>query len=80
MIGLHTDVIVETFTVEKHLESGVEGEVVERSRPIASVLMAMYKPTPHRNFGLGFVGEFAEGENYVLTRAAMEYGIELPCN
>jgi hypothetical protein len=80
MIGLHTDIIVETFKVEKHLESGEEGEVVERSRPIAPALMAMYKPGRHWSFGLGMGGEFAEGENYVLTRAAVEYGVELPSN
>jgi hypothetical protein len=80
MIGLHTDMIVETFTVEKHLESGEQGEVVERSHPIAPALMGIYRPNHHWGFGLGIGGEFADGENYVLTRAGVEYAIELPKN
>jgi hypothetical protein len=79
-IGLHTDMIVETFKVEKNLESGQEGEVVERSHPIAPALMAVFNPNHHWGFGLGIGGEFAEGENYLLTRTGVEYGVELPKN
>jgi hypothetical protein len=76
-IGLHTDVINETFTVEKNLESGGEGEVVERSMPIAPAIMGVFKPTHHWGFGLGVGGEFAKEENYMLTRAGVEYVAEI---
>jgi hypothetical protein len=80
MIGLHTDMIVETFEVEKHLESGEEGEVVERSQPIAPAIMGMYKPNHHWSFGFGIGGEFAKEENFLLNRVAVEYSVELPKN
>ncbi|MCU0389095.1 MAG: hypothetical protein MUE71_10865 [Chitinophagaceae bacterium] len=76
-IGLHTDLITETFEVEKHLENGGEGEVVERSTPIAPAIMGVFKPTHHWGFGLGLGGEFAKEENYVLTRAGVEYVAEI---
>lgn len=79
-IGLHTDIITETFKVEKHLESGAEGEVVERSRPISPAIMAMYKLNHHWSFGAGMGGEFAKEENFLLNRIAIEYGVELPRN
>ncbi len=75
-IGLHTDLIVESFEVEKNLESGTE-EVVERTRPIAPAVMGFYKPTKHWNFGLGIGGEFAKEENYLLARLGIEYGAEI---
>ena len=75
-VGLHTDFIVESFEVEKNLESGIE-EVVERTRPIAPAIMGFYKPTEHWSFGIGMGGEFSKEENYVLNRAAVEYGAEI---
>jgi hypothetical protein len=77
MVGLHTDFIIETFEVEKHLEGGGEGEVIERTKPIAPALMGFFKPNHHWNFGLGLGGEFAKEEDYFLTRAAIEYGAEI---
>ena len=63
MIGLHTDIVLETFEVEKNLEGGTE-EVVERTRPIAPAILFIYKPTEHWSLGLGVGGEFAKEENY----------------
>ena len=76
-IGIHTDLILETFEVEKHLEGGGNTEVVERTKPIAPALMGFYKPNHHWNFGLGFGGEFAKEDNYLLSRAAVEYAVEI---
>jgi hypothetical protein len=76
-IGLHTDIITETFEVEKNLDGGGNEEVVERSRPIAPAIMGFYKPSEHWGFGLGMGGEFAKEENYALTRVAVEYGAEI---
>jgi hypothetical protein len=76
MIGLHTDIVMESFKVEKDLAGGEE-EVVERSRPVAPALMFFYKPTGHWSLGFGVGGEFAKEENYSLTRLAVEYGSEI---
>jgi hypothetical protein len=77
-IGLHTDIITETFEVEKHLESGGTGEVIERSYPIAPALMGIYKPNEHWVFLIGAGVEFEESENFFLNRVGIEYGAELP--
>jgi len=77
-IGLHTDFIIEKFKVEKDLESGEEYETIERSYPIAPALMGIYKLNERWSFLLGMGGEFAKEENFLLTRAGVEYGYELP--
>ncbi|MGO4772992.1 hypothetical protein ACEN2I_15125 [Flavobacterium sp. W22_SRS_FK3] len=77
-IGLHTDIIIEKFKVEKNLESGGDKETVERSYPIAPAVMGIYKLNEHWSFLLGLGGEFAKEEDYFLTRAGAEYGYELP--
>lgn len=71
-VGLHTDFIMEKFKVEKS-----EGEIVERSYPVAPALMGIYKPSERWNLMLGMGGEFAKEESYVLTRAAVEYGVAI---
>lgn len=76
-IGLHTDIIIEKFKVEKNLESGEDKETVERSYPVAPALMGIYKLNEHWNFLLGMGGEFAKEENFLLTRAGVEYGYEI---
>jgi len=75
-VGLHTDFIMETYEVEKHLKSGSE-EVVERTWPIAPAVMGFYKPTEHWNVGFGMGGEFSKEEDYVLNRLAVEYAAEI---
>jgi hypothetical protein len=59
-LGLHTDLINETFVVEKHNST----EELERSRPIAPALMAMYSPTHRWKLGVGVGGEFAKEGSY----------------
>ncbi len=71
-IGLHNDIITESFSVEEHLgRSG--GNVLERSYPIASALMASFKPGKHFNYLFGAGGEFAHEANYFLIRIGAEY-------
>jgi hypothetical protein len=77
-IGLHTDIITETFEVEKHLESGGSGDIIERSYPIAPALMGIYKPGKHWSFLLGAGMEYAKEENFFLNRAGVEYSAEIP--
>jgi hypothetical protein len=77
-IGLHTDIITETFEVERHLEGGGGGQVIERSHPIAPALMGIFKANRHWSFLFGAGMEFAKEENFFLNRAGVEYAAELP--
>ena len=73
-IGLHNDIITENFAVEK-----TEGnEVIERTKPIASLLTVGYKPGEHFTYQFGLGGEFAKEENFFVTRIGIEYSLELP--
>ena len=74
-IGLHTDLIIEKFKVEKNLG---DGEEIERSFPVAPAIVGVYKPGRHWSLLLGMGGEFAKEENFALTRAGVEYSAELP--
>lgn len=73
-VGLHTDIIIEKFKVEKEFD---DGETIERSYPVAPAVMGIFKPFEHWSFLLGMGGEFAKEENFVLTRAGVEYGAEI---
>lgn len=72
-IGLHTDLILEEFVVEK---MGGE-EVIERSYPIAPALMGIYRANRHLSFLLGAGVEFEKEENFFLNRAGVEYSGEM---
>ncbi|MEZ4739840.1 MAG: hypothetical protein R2818_10940 [Flavobacteriales bacterium] len=76
-IGLHTDLISETFRVTEDLKEGEEKPVIERTRPVAPALMASYRPHEHWSFILGMGEEFAKEGNLTLMRAGMEYSIHL---
>ena len=71
-IGLHTDIITETFVV-----SGQDGEELERSTPVAPAIMGIFKPCKHWSFLLGAGEEFAKEGNYFLNRLGLEYGAEI---
>lgn len=75
-IGLHNDIIVEDFVVQEHLKSS-SGETLERSYPIASAIMASYKPGKHFSFMFGTGGEFAHTGNLFLIRIGAEYGYHI---
>ena len=76
-IGLHTDLITETFVVTENLHGGEEKPVVERTKPIAPALMATYRPHEHWAFTLGGGVELAKEEDLALIRAGTEYTIHL---
>ncbi|MGL2963429.1 hypothetical protein ACSVH2_06380 [Flavobacterium sp. RSB2_4_14] len=76
-IGLHTDIITETFKVTKNLDSENPEEEIERTNPIAPAIMGIYKTSRHWAFLLGFGEEFAKEENLTFTRAGIEYGAEI---
>ncbi len=72
-IGIHNDIIVESFEVESN-----GGKVLKRTRPVASAILGTYKLSEHFAAQLGLGGEFATEENFALTRIGIEYGYELP--
>lgn len=76
-VGIHADIIVEDFKVEKEGESS---EILQRSTPFCAVGAAQFKPGKHSVFILALGGEFAKEGNYFVTRAGYEYGWELPHN
>lgn len=71
-IGLHTDIIMESFTV-----GGEAGEEIERSTPVAPAIMGIFKPDEHWNLLFGAGGEFAKEGNFFLNRFGVEYGAEI---
>lgn len=76
-IGLHNDIVIEDYEVEEHLRSGDSDKVLARSYPIASAVVASYKPGKHFSFMLGAGGEFAHTGNLFLIRAGAEYGFHI---
>ena len=74
-IGLQTDVMVETFEVEDH-----DQVVIERNKPIATVVTGIFKPKEHVSFIAGMGAEFAKEENFALTRLGIETGWEMKNN
>ena len=74
-IGLHTDIIVESFEVKANLSS--EEETLERSSPIAPAAVGIYKATKQSSFLFGVGAEFAKEENLFLNRIGYEWGTEI---
>lgn len=69
VIGLHNDIIVESFIVEHK-----DGNEIERSSPIATAFVGMFKPIKILSLVLGAGGEFSKEENLFLIKAGVEYG------
>jgi hypothetical protein len=67
-VGLHNDIVVESFAV-KHFD----GTEIERSTPFASAFVGMFKPVKNLSFVLGAGGEFSREENLFLIKAGIEY-------
>jgi hypothetical protein len=72
-IGLHNDLVVENFKVQKFAD---EFEL-ERTTPFVSSIVAGFKPGRFFTYELGFGGEFAKEGNLFLTRIGIEYGLEI---
>ena len=72
-LGIHNDIIFEDFSVEKRAEDKEE-TALEREKPIATKLVASFKPGKHLSFMLGLGDEFTKSENLFLSTAAVEYG------
>lgn len=74
-IGLHNDVMIETFEVEEE-----DNTVVERSKPFTSVASVIFKPKKHVSFIAGMGSEFAKEDNFVVSRLGIESGWEIKEN
>lgn len=72
-IGWHNDLILENFVVERFGER----PEIERKKPLASTIVAGFKPGKHFTYEFGFGGEFEKEENFFLTRVGVEYSLEI---
>lgn len=73
-IGLHTDFILEKFTIEAPGETAV----AERSYPVAPAVVGIYSMSERWKFQFGTGAEFAKESHVFLIRTGVEYGVELP--
>ncbi|MEM1003277.1 MAG: hypothetical protein AAGH46_11580 [Bacteroidota bacterium] len=71
-IGLETDIIMESFVIERP-----NGEELERKYPFSLTPVALFKPIEHWTFIGGIGAEFAPGETLAFTRLGVEYGVEI---
>jgi len=78
-IGLHSDVVIDNFEVEAHLNDKEE-VVLKRSNPVAIVPVASFKAWKNAVLQTGMGGEFAPEGNFWLLRAGIEYGFHMPKN
>ncbi len=74
-LGLHTDIIIEEFIVERSIFE--EGRL-ERERPVATILAGTYKITEGLGLVAGIGVEWEKNENFGLIRLGTDYGIHIP--
>lgn len=70
-LGLHNDLELQTFIVEKQ-----EGEQLEREYPLVTTLDVLVKPFKDLVLLIGPGYEFEKKENFALLRAGIEYEFE----
>ena len=75
-VGLHTDIVLQQFKVEKHDED----EVLIRENPVALCAVGLFKPLPSLTLIAGYGIELEKHENIQLLRLGVEYGFHLPGN
>ena len=79
-LGLHGDIILETFFVEqsgKASEGGESDDLLEREYPISLVGAGTFKPIEHLGIILGGGLEFDKSEAFGLVRFGMEPNLML---
>ncbi|MCA0932240.1 hypothetical protein LCM02_07245 [Lutimonas saemankumensis] len=86
-IGLHSDIIIEDFVVKESSSTSSDddhggGEIkgIERGTPIASCIVAIYKPIPYLGLLAGFGREFSSHEDFTVIRFGIEAPYHLPKN
>ncbi|MFZ4056765.1 MAG: hypothetical protein ACOYKE_01440 [Ferruginibacter sp.] len=75
-VGLHSDLILQQYKVEK---VGTEAIVI-RDYPVSASIVGLYKATKHLVLIAGIGREFEANENINLIDFGVEYGWELPKN
>ena len=73
-LGLHTDILLQQFKIEKH---GEQGEIV-RENPVGIAGMLLFKPHHRWTLMAGYGVELEKHESFQMIRTGVEYGIELP--
>ena len=73
-IGLHNDIELQEF------EINVDEDVIERSYPVASCLVGLFKPSARWTLILGAGREFEQHKSFHVITAGTEYGIEIRNN
>lgn len=76
-VGLHTDLVIENFKVEKEVTTDGISEILERERPVAPAIIGIFKPGEHFGFLLGAGGEWAKGADFFLIRTEVAYSLEM---
>ena len=78
-LGLHGDIILETFAVEKDGATGEEGgpELLVRDYPISLVGAGTFKPIEHLGIIAGGGIEFDKSESFGLVRFGLEPNLML---
>jgi len=71
-IGLHSDMEIATYIIEKE-----DGSELERERPIIAALVGIYAPWKGLELIAGFGKEFETHENFWVYRFGVEYEIEI---
>jgi hypothetical protein len=74
-IGIQNDLILESFIIEHG-----DQELLERSYPITSVPVLLFKPGERLFLIAGVGAEFAKESTLMMTRFGVEYGFHLPGN
>jgi hypothetical protein len=74
-IGLQNDIILESFFIEHGNE-----ELLERSYPLASVPVVLFKPSKRLILIAGIGAEFTKESTLTMTRLGVEYGFHIPNN
>ena len=74
-LGLHTDLIIEDFIVER--EDSNE-EVLEREFPFSALVVGSHKLSESFGIAVGLGAEWETNENFAVARFGAEYGIEIP--
>ncbi|HBH23064.1 MAG TPA: hypothetical protein DDY13_06525 [Cytophagales bacterium] len=73
IIGIHTDLVLQTFEIKKILDESV----IERSNPLSVVAVAGFKPVEYWTVFVGGGIELEEKESFGLIRIGLERNIEI---
>jgi hypothetical protein len=74
--GLHTDIILQQFAVEKH--DGTE--ILIRENPVAICGIIIFKPTHHWSIIGGYGVEYENHDSFQIIRIGLEYEVPIQNN